>query len=228
MPLRRWIGSVHEFLPLDPGPPRRAPEPLGDPRDPQAHRAPGHRLAGRRAALARRLPGRGAARRHRPRAARGPARGAAVRRQRRLRPAARMGRRPAAGAGCGLHRGPGADHHRLAAGAGPGRQGADRPGQRRRRRIAHLPGCAAGLCALRTRVRAGGRRRRRPDARGAGRGPRRAFPLPAAQLPEPGWPLHGRRAPRGAGSSVPRPWACRSSKTTPTATSGTTHRRRRR
>ena len=43
----------------------RADEPVGDPRDPEAHRAARHHLAGRRPAVARHLPGRGDARGHR-------------------------------------------------------------------------------------------------------------------------------------------------------------------
>jgi 2-aminoadipate transaminase len=79
-------------------------------------------------------------------AARQPARGAAVRRQRRLRPAARVGRRPSwRTQGMAVQARPGADHHRVAAGAGPGRQGADRPGQHGGGGVAHLPGRAAGL-----------------------------------------------------------------------------------
>ena len=48
----------------------------------------------------------------------------------------------------------GADHHRLAAGAGPRRQGADRCRQPRGGRVADLPRRAAGLRAVRAGVRA--------------------------------------------------------------------------
>ena len=44
-------------------------------------------------------------------------------------------------------------------------------------------------------------RRRRPDARRAACGRRRALPVPAAQLPEPQRALHGRAAARRAGRS---------------------------
>ena len=64
---------------------RRADEPVGDPRDPEAHRAARDHLARRRPAVARHLSGRGDARRDRAGAARHAARGAAVRGERRLR-----------------------------------------------------------------------------------------------------------------------------------------------
>ena len=65
-----------------------------------------------------------------------------------------MGRRRDARArACAVDAVAGADHHRLAAGAGPGRQGADRRRQPRRGRVADLPRRAAGLRAVRARVR---------------------------------------------------------------------------
>ena len=109
--------------------------------------------------------------------------------------AAHMARR-----GCAVDAGAGADHHRLAAGPGPGRQGADRPRQPRRGRVADLPRRPAGLRAVRARVR------RASPAMPTGRCPtrwraaaRRALPLHAAQLPEPERALHRRGAPRRAG-----------------------------
>jgi hypothetical protein len=108
---------------------RSSLEPVDDPRDPEGHRAPGHHLAGRRPAVGRHLPGRG----HAEACARV------------LRDKAREALQYAASEGFGPLREwvaaqlparracdvqpAGADHHRLAAGAGPGRQGADRPRQ---------------------------------------------------------------------------------------------------
>ena len=80
----------------------------------------------------------------------------------------------------------GADHHRLAAGAGPGRQGADRRRQPRRGRIAHLPGRAAGLRAVRAGLRRGRLRRRRARCRrplAAAAGARFLYLLPNFQNP---------------------------------------------
>ena len=95
--------------------------------------------------------------------------------------------------------GAGADHHRLAAGARPRRQGADRRRQHGRGRVADLPRRAAGVRS----VRAGVRRRSPCDDDGplpealAASG-RRALPLRAAQLPEPERPHRSARraAPR--------------------------------
>ena len=71
-----------------------------------------------------------------------------------------------------------------------------------RGRVAHLPRRAAGVHALRARVRRRRLRRRRAAARGAGGArPRRALPLPAAELPEPERPLRSAR--RGARRSSP-------------------------
>ena len=147
---------------------------------------PGVRLDGRRAAVARNLSGRGDARGHATRAARRAARGAAIRRQRRLR------RRCASGspthlraAGHGVDAVAGADHHRLAAGSGPGRQGADRRRQPRRGRGAHLPRRPAGLHALRAESCRGLRRRGPlPDGASARRaGARFLYVLPNFQNP---------------------------------------------
>ena len=93
--------------------------------------------------------------------------------------------------------GAGADHHRLAAGPGPDRQGAARPGQPRAGRDADLPRRAAGLLADGARAGQRGERRRGRDRRRPGRqGPGRALRLPAAQLPEPDRPHHDRGTPR--------------------------------
>ena len=101
------------------------------------------------------------------------------------------------GHGVARRRVAGADHHRLAAGPRPRRQGADRAGSRGRGRVAHLPRRAAGVHALRARARGDRLRRRRAAARGAWRRrPRRALPLRAAELPEPERPLASAR--RGA------------------------------
>ena len=72
-------------------------------------------------------------------------------------------------------------------------------------------------------------RRRRAAARGPGRArPRRALPVRAAELPESERPLaSARRAGRRSSPRAARS-ACRSSRTTPTATSGSTPSRRRR
>ena len=102
--------------------------------------------------------------------------------------------------------GAGADHHRLAAGPGPGGQGADRHRQPRPGGNADLPRRAAGLRADGARGR-----RRAPATTKASTSPtspakrrRRALPLRAAQLPEPDRPHHERGAPRGAGRRPPR------------------------
>ena len=55
-----------------------------------------------------------------------------------------------------------------------------------------------------------------------GQGARRPLPLPAAQLPEPDRPHHERAAPRRGVATRRASWACRSSRTTPTATCGST------
>ena len=60
----------------------------------------------------------------------------------------------------------------------------------------------------------------------ARQGRRRALFLRAAQFPEPDRPHHDRGAPRRAAAPRPRAWACRWSRTTPTATCGSTRRRR--
>ncbi len=80
----------------------------------------------------------------------------------------------------------GADHHRLAAGPGPGRQGAARRRQPRTGRDANLPRRAAGLRADGAgAAKRRQRRRRRDRGRPGGQGEGRTFHLPAAQLPEP-------------------------------------------
>ncbi len=123
-------------------------------------------------------------------------------------PAARDGRGHAA---VGGRPGAGADHHRLAAGPGPGRQGADRRRLPHAGGDAHLPGRAAGLRADGAR---GGERgaattkawtstTSRPRPHGA------PLPLRAAQLPEPDRPHHERSAPRRAVGRGRASWACR-------------------
>ena len=118
--------------------------------------------------------------------------------------AARMGRRRD---GAPRHDGrcePSADHDRLAAGPRPGRQGADRCRQPGRRRIADLPRRAAGLRAVRARVRAVACDDEGPLPEAiASACARRALSLRAAQFPEPDRPLDraaraASRSPRGA------------------------------
>ena len=101
-------------------------------------------------------------------------------------------------------------------------------------RNADLPGRAAGLRADGARSRE--RRQRRPRRAGGRSGRsgsrdaapdlRGPLPLRAAEFPEPHRPHHDRSAPRRPVAPRGRTRACRSSKTTPTATCGSTRRRR--
>ena len=189
--------------PLAPGGAHRADEPLGDPRDPQAHRAA---RASSRSPAACRRPTPSRSRRCATATARvlrdNAARGAAVRGERRLRAAARMGRRGDARPGRGTST---PSQVLITTGS---QQGLDLVGKvlidagsRGRGRVADLPRRAAGVRALRARVRGDRLRRRRAAARGAGRRrPRRALPLRAAELPEPERPLASARraAPRSS------------------------------
>ena len=146
---------------LDPGAPRRAHESLGDPRDPQGHRAAGHHQL-RPAACPRRAPFRST---RSPRPARrccattAPARCSTPP----AKATARCARAVAAHAALDGGSGAGADHHRLAAGPGPGGQGADRQRLPRAGGDAHLPRRAAGLRAH--GAGGGGRRERRRGRR---------------------------------------------------------------
>ena len=124
---------------------------------------------------------------------------------------------------------PGADHHRLAAGPRPRGQGADRHGLARAGRDADLPGRAAGLCTVRaagrvarvatTKARCRRRWQTRRRARASPTCCRTSRTRPAMSTPRPAAARWWRAARRPA---------CRWSRTTPTATSGTTRRRRRR
>ena len=125
----------------------------------------------------------------------------------------------------------GAHHDRLAAGAGPDRQGADRRGQhacsssRRPTSARCRPSCRWSRVSPAWRAMTKGRCRTR--WRPLRRGRRCALLLPAAELPEPDRAQHERGAPRGARRARRRRSACRWSRTTPMATSGSTPRRRR-
>ena len=196
---RNHDGIDTHFLALATRDAHGAHEPVGDPRDPEAHRAAGDHLARRRPAFGADFSGRGRARGDGARPARHAARGAPVRGERGLRAAARMGRGRDGAPGPGSEPGAGADHDRLAARPRPRRQGADRCRQPRRRRIADLPRRAAGVRSLRARVRRRRRRRRRAAARRARHERRRrALPLRVAQLPESERPLDLGRPPRRA------------------------------
>ena len=159
---------------------------------------PGHHLARRRPAVARHLSGRGDARGDRARAARHAARGAAVRGERRLRAAARMGRR-ARCAAQGLR----VDASQVLITTGS-QQGLDLVGKvlidAGSPVAVESPtylGALQAFAPYEPEFVGDRLRRRRAAARGAGRArPRRALPLPAAELPEPERPLRSAR--RGA------------------------------
>ncbi len=185
---------------------------------------PGHHLARRRPAVGRHLSGRGDARGDDARAARDAARGAAVRGERRLRAAARVGRR---------------------------RDGASRPGASMPAQVLITTGSQQGLDLVgKVLIDAGSQvavesptylgalqafvpyepefvtvacddEGPLPDAFAA-TAEGRALPLRAAQLPEPERPLDRRRAARRDRAGPPRRSACRSSRTTRTASSGST------
>ena len=141
---------------------------------------------------------------------------------------ARMGRRAPGRAGDGGRRGAGPDHDRLAAGAGSRRQGADRRRQPRRSRVADLSRRAAGLRAVRAGVRRVDCDDEGPTAAGAGArrsGAKFLYVLPNFQNPSGRCMGAGRRASLVAAAERS---ACRWSRTTRTATSGSTRRRRRR
>ena len=110
-------------------------------------------------------------------------------------------------------------------------QGADRRRQPRAGRDAHLPRRAAGLRALRAARSSGAgvattRARCPPTLAAAAPGARFVYLLPNFQNPT--GRMHDRGAARGAGGARRARRACRWSRTTPTATCGSTRRRRRR
>ena len=175
-------------FPLAPGPAHRADGAFGDPRDPEAHRAARHHLAGRRPAVARQLSGRGDAGRLRARAARNArARRCSTRRARATGRCANGSPRISASRACASMRRQVLDHHRLAAGPRPRRQGADRRGLRRSP-SSRRPTSARCRPSRRTsrEVPDGRLRRRRAAARGARRrwpGARFLYVLPNFQNP---------------------------------------------
>ena len=102
--------------------------------------------------------------------------------------------------------GTGVDGVRLAAGAGPAGQGADRRWQPRAGGNAKLPGCVAGVFGVPPRIQIRADGRSRPGALIDRRCRRRRAPaVRAAQLPEPDRPHAVHRAPRRAGGNLRRP-----------------------